>query len=345
MSKAGSLVRNLAIACLAVLVTLLVAEGILSFFWANPYRIELPDAVLEIPAQHAHADRTFERTRLDCVHSTVRFRTDGRAYIAPSLRYKEPDATIVFMGGSTTECSAVQESLRFPALTSDLLAARGLRVNTLNAGRSGNTMQDALNLLLNHVVQDSPDIIVLMHATNDGGLLAHEAGYASRMGHPVTCGDLGRWLVQKLSTRSRLTALLRRGIERTDFTTRTREKSDRIVDLPYQQYEMRLRAFVHLCRDFGITPVLTTQPLTSCRNELTPAWADLALQDRLNATIRAVGREEEVLVLDLITHLQKELPDWDTPMKYFYDGMHVTDRGSEIYAAFFADALYPLLVR
>ena len=100
-----------------------------------------------------------------------------------------------------------------------------------------------------------------------------------------------------------------------------------------------------LCRDFGIVPVLATQPLTSCRNELTPAWADLALQDRMNATIRAVGREQGVPVFDLITYLQEELPDWDAPMKYFYDGMHVTDRGSEVYAAYFADELYPLLAR
>ena len=207
MNKPTTMARNVLMAGVAVLVMLLVAEGVLSFFWDNPYRAELPDHVLEIPMQHPLTDRHSDRALLDSVDRTVRFRTDRRAYILPATRYKDPDATVVFMGGSTTECSAVQESLRFAALTSELLAARGLRVNTLNAGRSGNTMQDALNLLLNHVVQDSPDVVVLMHATNDGGLLAQAASYVSRMGRPVTGGDLGRWFLQKLSARSRLAAM------------------------------------------------------------------------------------------------------------------------------------------
>src|SRR5437867_8610086 len=96
------------------------------------------------------------------------------------------DATVAFLGGSTTECVAVQEDLRFPALVSVLLAQQGLKVNTLNAGRSGNALHDALNNLLNHVINDHPDFVVLMHVSNDIGYLrAGDKDFQSLIGHPV----------------------------------------------------------------------------------------------------------------------------------------------------------------
>ena len=63
-----------------------------------------------------------------------------------------------------------------------LLAEQGLKVNTLNAGRSGNTLHDSLNILLNHVMDDRPDFVVLMEASNDIGVLVKDGNYRSRTG-------------------------------------------------------------------------------------------------------------------------------------------------------------------
>ena len=41
-------------------------------------------------------------------------------------------------------------------VVSRLLEQSGYRVNTLNAGRSGNTSHDSLNALINHVEADAP---------------------------------------------------------------------------------------------------------------------------------------------------------------------------------------------
>ena len=108
----------------------------------------------------------------------------------------------MFLGGSTTETVVVSEELRFPALVSTLLEERGRRVNTLNAGKSGLSTQDSLNLLLNHIVYDDPDIAVMMHAANDIGWLAGTGDLRARQAGPMDLVTVFRWLGQVASVRS-----------------------------------------------------------------------------------------------------------------------------------------------
>ena len=109
--------------------------------------------------------------------------------------------------------------------------------------------------------------------------------------------------------------------------------------MPTELYEQRVRAFVHLARDLGMQPVVMTQPLSEMTNELTPKWADLGAQDAFNAILRSVAEEEEVPLIDLARHVQETVPNWDQDMVIFYDGMHVTENGSLIYAKHIAERL------
>lgn len=340
--------KKAALAVAAVLVTLAGCELALRLFWENPYRDELPDYMLKLRLQHPNADRTFDRSAIDPNEPRVRFRTNARCYIEPSAQYETPDATVAFLGGSTTECSAVTEQARFPACVSTLLAEHGLRVSTLNAGRSGNTTHDSLNVLVNHVAGDRPDIAVVMHAANDIGVLTADGDYRSRSGAAVTPGNLFTWSMQMASQRVCLAALLRNGLFAPNFQARVGETpappaTSPVRQPPIAEFRRRLMAVVHVCRDFGIEPVLMTQPLASRTNELTPAWADSAAQDRFNAEVREVGRREGVFVIDLVEHLNRSVPRWQEPNEVLYDGIHVNDRGSQEYARYIAEQLLPRL--
>ena len=59
--------------------------------------------------------------------------------------------------------------------------------------------------------------------------------------------------------------------------------------------------------------------------------------------IREVGAEEGVQVIYLVEYLRANIPDAGEPMHLFYDGVHVTDRGSRVYAEHIADRLLPLI--
>ena len=96
----------------------------------------------------------------------------------PSKIHDHPDLTIAFLGGSTTECIYVDEDNRFPYLAGRLLERQThLKVNSYNAGRSGNNTLHCLNILLNKVVNLKPDIVVLMENINDLAILMYEKTY------------------------------------------------------------------------------------------------------------------------------------------------------------------------
>jgi hypothetical protein len=75
----------------------------------------------------------------------------------------------------------------------------------------------------------------------------------------------------------------------------------------------------------------------------TPDWVDPLNQEVFNYIVRKVGVEEDTVVIDLVRHLIEDIPDWNQPMKIFYDGVHVNDRGSEVYAGYIAERLYEVL--
>jgi lysophospholipase L1-like esterase len=288
-----------------------------------------------------------DRARFDSKTPVVRYRTDARSYILPSFQFESPDATVAFIGGSTTQCTAVQESLRFPALVSTLLKEGGLEVNTLNAGYSGNTLHDAILVLLNHVVEDHPDIVVVMHAANDGGVIRRDGGYVSRMGKAVGVRDLAAWGLQYASSRIALAGLLRRSFHEE---ARGRAAGDYIwrndpseSSLNFDAFRQRVRLFIHAARDLGIRPVVMTQPLSGSTNDMTPGWANLGTQSKMNAILREVCQEESADLIDLARHVEATVPDWERPNVIFYDSMHVNDTGSRVYAEHITERLRPMV--
>ena len=323
----------------AVALALGINELVLRAFWSNPFESEVPERVLSLHAQHLRTDHLLDRSSLKLEPPTVRFRTDDRGYIEPVHRFADPEFTIVFQGGSTTESMVVTEDLRWPNQVSVQLETFGFRVNSLNSGRSGGSAHDSLVNLLQFVVEDGPDVAVLMNVINDVGLLGN-AGYGVRTAKPDGYLIGGRWLLQAGSSHSSLIGLVRQvfSIERlsSERVSSAPIKTERPA--PTRPFEARLRSWARTCRAFGIEPVLLTEPLAAMRNELTPDWADAGGLEEFNAVVRRVASEEDAVLIDLVALLQRE-PDWADPARLFYDGMHVNDHGSIVYARLVAEVL------
>lgn len=344
----GSRVRLFALLAAGAAAGLLLCEGILRLTWENRFARETPSLVLELPLHPAHA-----RNKVAWGSGQTLFRTDGRHYIEPSAVHADPEAVVAFLGGSTTECAALPEDVRFPALTAARLADRGHRVNVLNAARSGNTLHDSLNILLNHVSADRPDILVVMHAANDLGALSAEGSYARRMGGPVTPSQGRRWTLQSLSTRWRTLALLRSALGvaavarlRGDIIRGPRPRAAlRPGDPRIEDYRARLRAITRLARALEIQPVLMTQPVVALEHPGLYYWLDQDSLDRMNGIVRETAREERVPLVDLAVRLKPLTtgPGSDYA-EYLSDGMHVTEKGAALYADLIAARLAEIIV-
>jgi len=329
---------GIGLAAAGLVFALIVAEAALRVGWKNPYRREAPDLSLRLRLHHPGADHTLDRSLINPEQPRVRFRTDDRGYIVPSRRFPKPDYTLLFLGGSVTECIAVAETLRFPAQVSFLLEQRGLKVNTLNAGHSGNTIHDALNILLNYALTDSPDVAILMHVHNDLGVLRRDPAYRTRMALPVSLNDAARYLLQEASHASYLVACLRKFATQRQGIKPDPRGYQRDYTVEPGQFRSRLEIFIHICRAFGIIPVLMTEPVASFRTDLTPGWIDQTAHSQFNDLIREVCAAGGVNLIDLESYV-RAIPGYDRPNELFYDGVHLTDKGSQLYAKFIAAML------
>lgn len=299
-----------------------------------------------------------------------KLRVDRQGFIMPSKIHDHPDLSIVFLGGSTTECTYVDENLRFPYLAGRLIEAQTqLKVNAYNAGRSGNNTLHCLNILLNKVVNLKPGIVVLMENINDLAILIYEKTYwntnpsrspiQERMPNFKTVGqDLRQtfYLVRDLTFPNLARAVKsifhsgRKG-KGDEFKDVRGKKITVDQDLLVREFTLNLQTFINICRARGITPVLMTQASRLTDNpdplikrmmhnlETTQGitYADFkGAFDRLNQTIREVGAKNGVLVIDLA----KEIP----PLKEnICDVAHFNDQGSRLVAAQIAARLTPVI--
>lgn len=328
--------KNFYLLIFTSLIMLLVIEVILRLFWANPYAGSGTDEILKLRVPHKNISQKLNRRQIDTKYPFVMYRTNDRNYVEPVFSFDKPDLTIAFLGGSTTECIAVREQKRFPFLVSKLLEEKGLKVNSLNIARSGGTLHDSINVLLNHVILERPDIVIVMHAVNDIGMLKKDDDYSSRMGHDVTGANICKYVLQMISSRSSLAGFCREAQLKIFGKPDKREAASystiRIED--YEPFKDRLEAYVGICEAFDIIPVLMTQPHAgNIKNELTPGWSDPNAQDVFNQVIRNVGYNTGAEVIDLAKYISKNTKNKDDVDRIFYDGVHVTDYGSEVYAA------------
>ena len=115
------------------------------------------------------------------VQKEYRIRTDSRGFILPYKRYPQPDATLVFLGGSTTVCMFMEEEDRFPYLVGNLLEKEtGKKVTSINSGVSGNNTLHSLDILLNKIIPFKPDVVVMMETINDLIVLIYDRTYWNR---------------------------------------------------------------------------------------------------------------------------------------------------------------------
>jgi hypothetical protein len=289
---------------------------------------------------------------------------DASGFIAPSHVHAEPELTIAFFGGSTTECLFMAPEERFAyAVGRELEAKTGKRTNSLNAGRSGNHTLHSVTQLLGKGVPEKPRIAVNHEAINDLNILLYYGTYWNQNGSRSLVVD--RLRVEELPPKPRraglelleslvpnvYAALTKGGGEGRDEFADVRGKKlvwDRAALLA--EFERAQRAFVATARVFGITPVLLTQA-----SLLTEAPRDVVLCDKgdlfamgidygtyrglhqaVNEVTRQVARAEGVALVDLEARVPQD-------PRFFYDTVHYTPAGSRLVTQWVSEALLRVL--
>lgn len=269
------------------------------------------------------------------------FRVDANGYIMPSSVYDKADMTIVFLGGSTTECMYMQEEERFPPLIGQKLSSTlGLKVNSLNGGAAGNNSLHCVLALQGKVLARKPQAVVLMECVNDLNFLMILGGYwnahASRgIVFDKEYGPIKSFILKHITGRGIL--------EKDSADEFSKERGQkRVLDLQtlVADYRKNIELFVYICRQHGIIPILMTQfnrftetpeeNLLRQMQSIKDDWgqdfttyrkAYIAMQDAM----RSVASEQNVLLIDLDARIPKT-------KEYLYDVVHVNAKGSALVA-------------
>lgn len=309
-----------------------------------------PGSLRFLPFANEHAPEQSGRS--------YRLLIDDNGFIMPGAPHRDPDVTIVFLGGSTTECLHMDDDHRFPCQAGTMIEQRsGLAVNSYNGGMAGNHTLHSIDALLNKVLPLDPQVVVMMHNINDFITLLHYGSYwndsPTRSLLEVVGGYQAFRAVKNLLIPNLFEKIrwLRR--KTPDEFRRVRGKR-RIIDEGWMadQFEANLQIFIDVCRARRITPVLMTQqsrfkkdpdPEVKAETSLhaTRNGIDYATFRRLhilfNDRIRAVGATNGVEVIDLAELVPQE-------REFIYGTVHLNQRGSDLVSSIIADRLTPLLL-
>jgi len=311
---------------------------------------------LRFPKNHLpYTDNAFTKT--------YKVDIDENGFIEPSRKYADPDLSIVFLGGSTTECMFMEERNRFPYLVGVLLEKEtGKRINSYNGGFSGNNSLHAIDLLVNKVIPLEPRVVVFMENINDLSTLLYRKTYwnENNVRAPIETlvkrkllgKMLKELLIPNLNEAWRNFTTTVWGHEDDEFAQAHKQKVTVDRTAMAREFAMNLQMFVDICRDRGIIPVLMTQGnrITEKPDPVVAAYIGQyskdtgisyqdfkAAYDLFNDTIRQVGQKNGVLVIDLARQVP---PD----KKHLYDLVHFDDAGSKLAAQLIAAQLKPLIV-
>jgi len=279
------------------------------------------------------------------------FRVDADGYLMPSAVHDKPDVTVVFLGGSTTECMYMQEEERFPYLVGrEMEKALGLKVNTLNGGTAGNNTLHCVLALQGKVVPRKPQAVVLMECINDVNYLMLVGDYWANHPSRGIVFDKQYGLVKSFLIKHFMQRDVIDNTVEDEFVAQRGKKSAADMAALAQAYRKNLELFVFVCRQQGITPVLMTQfnrysehPEENLLRQM-KALADwgidfasyraayMTMQD----TMRKVAAEQKVALIDLDALVPKT-------KEYMYDVVHLNPKGSRLVADIVAAKLPDIL--
>jgi hypothetical protein len=253
---------------------------------------------------------------------------------------------ILFMGGSTTECMFVRDSLRFAYKTSRILSDTfGREIIGLNAARSGNHTFHTISNLIHTCLEYKPKVLLYMENINDLALLSKTGSYfdappsrAMKMMFTEEKKSYGQHFINSYlpniyrHSRVMISRIKKEKDTSIDEFSGYRSMENR-EDVILTEYEKALQTLHGICEAQGIRLVLMTQfnriddanraflediNQHSGISELTK-WIPTYI--RMNQLIRDFSLKEGITCIDL----DKEVPHTG---QYIYDQVHVNDAGS-----------------
>lgn len=268
-------------------------------------------------------------------------------------RVARDEVRIAAVGGSTTECVALPEEKRWPAVLEQLLGAElpGRPVTVLNLGLSATDTRTHLATMAQHVPGLDVDVAVFLLGANDLSRMSADATPLLSPDNFYSQTSPGRLFAElwRLTQISRHLASWRTAGHAEPATAPYFAEQARLqASLPLMprpsfspaglsDYARAIVSLAGLCREHGITPLFVTQPTMLTH---TPSPAEMATIWSANNGVQSVAPGDFVDLLATINRqllttcaergyacvdLAQSIPHG---LSHFYDQVHFNEPGA-----------------
>lgn len=370
-----------AVALVTLLVGLCAAELLLRAMHPLPDPYAALKEVVQrdfVPSFHAPHERLVVSAEAGIPGmSTSRktFSTDNVGLRGDSLAMPKPagEFRIFVIGGSTTECTYLDDSEALPRRIQDHLRADGFssrQVEVYGAAKSGDNSLDHVAALSQILIHMQPDMIVVFAGINDlsGGIAGvsyedvispprtriHFADIVKELATESQLARLAYQVLGQRSERQRLEALpLRADVQRLVAIRDSHAVSDSVLHLDPGMYRDNLETLAGTARAHRVPMVFMTQATTwnSEVDSTAVHWHWMTYRrgvtyredvldgemEKYNDVMRQEGAKLGVPVFDLARELPKST-------RYIYDDVHFNPAGADttgVLLASFLVARYP----
>src|SRR5579863_805707 len=353
-------------------VTLLLMELALRIY--NPFHFRLKGDKILLPINERETIVNRINPKLDAVivntRNSLGFRgpEPAKDWARGDLAARDGarELSVITIGGSTTECHFLSDSLTWPYLLGLRLADSVAGIWLNNAGLDGQSTFGHIVMLNDHVKKLRPTVVVFLTGINDvesSGPSFHDKLY-ERGTYPdfshflfnnsevLNLGlNLWRgWRARRFNntTNGMLVLDSARRLEIPDSVVRARIEAQG----PYLEgYRTRLNALADTCLAWHIVPVFVTQPDQFGYGRDPVTGADLAafpvepsvngallweMLERYNDEVRRMCADKGLPMIDLARLMPKN-------SLYFYDMSHFTNAGSAEVAGLLTPAMIRIL--
>ncbi|MGA7578513.1 MAG: SGNH/GDSL hydrolase family protein [Desulfobaccales bacterium] len=360
--------KNTILFFLGLLVALAIVEVVLRIY--NPLGFTMKGNKILLPVNRIQIIHNLKGGKLDELvvnkKNSLGFRGED-----PPADFKAW-LTIVTVGGSTTECLAINEEKSWPHLLQEKLKNHFSKLWLNNAGIGGHSTFAHIILMKDFLIKLKPKVVLFLAGINDlgrsdisnsdrnlwgFGFQKFETMLMVGANHSEVVSILLNLYRFYFPAYTKLSQIDERDIRTLKPKEIPAAEEEPIIE-KYRQnylpdYRLRLEKLINLARANQIDPVLITQPALygNAVDDITgvhlddidvygvtngkTGWRELELY---NEVTRQVGKEREVLVFDLARELPKS-------SLYYYDLVHYSNEGCARVAEIIYSHLLPYLAK
>lgn len=333
MAKLKKLGKNLLAILIGTIFSLLLAEMVLRIYNPLPSRFRGDKIMLKTNVKK----RIIIEPKVPGLDSIINYSVNGLGFRGEEKPNNFNDVySIITVGGSTTECSMLDDSKTWTEKLGKKLKSKHPNIWINNAGLDGATTYGHNILLDDYILKLKPKMVIFLIGVNDRG----RNDFNGEDGNLINRKES---FIIKLIKKSELANLINNLylMYRTnkvnighELTNNVKAHSNNVPNKPvildsiqlekilspYRKnlisYKERVRQLAQKCIKNSIKPVFITQPLVYDGE----GWEIMELY---NKSVIAICNELQIDYIDLANEMKKD-------QHYFYDSMHYTNEGAEM---------------